>query len=349
MVYSMNTGAFPRSVTMADVNGDGKPDVIVTNTAFDNATVFLNIGRGIFTIQITIPSNGGGSPYSVAAGDINGDGKPDIIIANYEGDTIGILINKGDGTFFAQKIFSLGIGSSPRFVTTFDLNNDGKLDIVVVNSGGDNVVVFLNNGDGTSFTQVTYSMNTGSSPRCAAVGDVNGDGKPDMIVANSDANNLCVLFNNGNGKFFIQATYSVNTGSSPSFVVTNDVNGDGKSDIVVANSGGDNVGVLLNKGNGNFFAQTTYLTGSGSSPASVVAADVNGDTKPDIIVANSGRDNVGVLFNQGDGSFSAQTEYSTGSGSYPTCVAAADVNGDAKLDIIVANYGSDSVDVFLAC
>ncbi|CAF1223666.1 unnamed protein product, partial [Rotaria magnacalcarata] len=133
---------------------------------------------------------------------------------------------------------------------------------------------------------------------------------------------------------------------TPFSVFAVDVNGDGKPDIIVANSASNNVGVLLNIGNGTFAVQTTYSTGSGSAPYCVVAVDVNGDGKPDIIVANYYSNNVGVLLNIGHGTFAAQATYSTGSG--PICVAAPDINGDGKPDIIVTNAGSNNVGVLLA-
>ncbi|CAF0987895.1 unnamed protein product [Adineta ricciae] len=349
LVYPINGGSFPRSVTVDDMDGDGKPDIIVTNTALDNATVLFNKGSNMFIMQPNKATDNGASPYFVATGDINGDKKPDIAVANYDGDNIGILINKGDGTFFSQAIYSMSIGSSPRFVTLIDANGDSKLDIVVANSGADNIGIFINKGDGTYFPQVTYSMGTGSSPRSVSTGDVNGDNIPDIVVANFDGNNVVVLFNQGNGAFLIQGTYSTNVGSSPNSVIIVDVDGNKKSDIIVANSGGDNIGVLINKGDGTFHAQKTYSTGKGTSPMSLVSADINGDTKNDIIVANSGKDNVGILLNNGDGSFFSKTTYSTGTGSYPICVTAADMNADSKPDIIVANYGLDNVNVILAC
>ncbi|CAF3685790.1 unnamed protein product [Rotaria socialis] len=127
--------------------------------------------------------------------------------------------------------------------------------------------------------------------------DVNDDGKLDIIVANTLSNNVGVLLNIGNGTFTAQATYSTGSGSSPNFVVAADVNGDGEPDIIVANTGSNNVGVLLNIGNGTFAAQATYSTGSGSSPYFIVVADVSGNGKPDIIVANIDSNNVGVLLN----------------------------------------------------
>ncbi|CAF4564181.1 unnamed protein product, partial [Rotaria magnacalcarata] len=146
----------------------------------------------------------------------------------------------------------------------------------------------------TIFTaQTTYS--TGSKPSSLNVVDVNGDGKPDIIVTNRGSNNVGVLLNIGNGTFSAQATYS--TDSSPGSVAAADVNGDGKPDIIVANSNSNNVGVLLNTGSGTFAVQTTCSTGAGSNPYYVAVGDVNSDSKPDIIVANYGSNNISVLLN----------------------------------------------------
>jgi len=145
--------------------------------------------------------------------------------------------------------------------------------------------------------------------------------------------------------FFNQTTYS--TGSNPTSVVVVDVNSDNKPDIVVANQGDSNVGVLLNTGYGTFLSQTTYTVGN--SPYSVAGADVNGDNKPDIVVANEGSNTVGVLLNAGNGTFLSQTTYAVGVNARPYSVAAADVNSDNQTDIVVANYGSKDIGVLLHC
>lgn len=243
----------------------------------------------------------------------------------------------------------MATGSSPRSVTAIDVNADGKADIIVANSGADNVGVLPNNGDGTFGAQVSYTVGTGAAPASVASSDVNADGKADIIVANSGVNNVGVLLNNGDGTFAAQTTYSTGSGSTPIFVTTADVDGDNEMDIIVANSDGDNVGVLLNNGDGTFAAQTIYSTGTDSAPVSVAVNDADADGDDDIVVANQGGNSVGLFLNQGAGTFSTQTTYSTGTGSSPSSVVLADVSGDGKNDIIVANYGSDSVNVFLAC
>ena len=232
-------------------------------------------------------------------------------------------------------------GSLPIFVTVNDVNGDKQLDIIVVNLNANNVEVLINTGTGTFNNQKTYP--TGNLPKSVAVTDVNGDSKPDIIVANSGTNNVGVLFNTGSGTFLGQTIYP--TDFRPSSVAAVDVNGDNKPDIILANSGSNNVGVLFNTGSGTFTVQTTYPTGPNSTPTSLVVVDVNGDSKPDIIVANYDTSNVGALFNTGNGTFSVQTTYPTGFSSNPISVVVVDVNGDTKPDIVVANYGGNSVGV----
>ncbi|CAF4258355.1 unnamed protein product [Rotaria magnacalcarata] len=243
----------------------------------------------IFTNQTTYSI--GTSSQSLNVVDVNGDGKPDIIVVNYGSDNVGVLLNIGNGTFAAQATYSTGYW--PSIVVAVDVNGDGKPDIIVANSGSNNTGVLLNTGNGTFAAQTTYSI--GYCPISVVAADVNDDGKPDIIVANYASDNVGVLLNTGNGTFAAQKTYSNGSGSYPSYVAAADVNGDGKSDIIVANYGSGNVGVLLNIGNGTFTAQATYSTGSGSYPSYVAAADVNGDNKLDIIVVNSGYSNVDVF------------------------------------------------------
>jgi hypothetical protein len=182
-----------------------------------------------------------------------------------------------------------------------------------------------------------------------AVVDVNSDSKPDIIFANHYGDNVGVLLNKGNGTFTTQTTYRTGSNSGPTSVAVIDVNNDSKPDIIVTNYYGDNVGILLNRGNGTFTAQTTYTTSSNSLPSSVAVVDVNSDSKLDIIVTNYNGDNVGVLLNEGNGTFTTQTTYTTGSNSGPSTVVVIDVNSDSKPDIIVANKLNGNVGVLLAC
>jgi hypothetical protein len=256
-------GGQPYGVAIADVNGDGKPDIVAGNYNADTVSVLLNAGTGTtlaFATQVTYSV--GSSPYGVAIADVNADGKPDIVATNDGSATVSVLLNNGTGTtlaFATQVTYS--VDSDPYEVAIADVNADGKPDIVAVNEGSGTVSVLLNSGNGTTLafaTQVTHIVD--SDPTGVAIADVNADGKPDIVAANNGAGTVSVLLNTGTGTtlaFATQVTYSV--GSYPFGVAIADVNADGKLDIVATNEGSNTVSVLLNAGTGTTLAFATHV------------------------------------------------------------------------------------------
>jgi hypothetical protein len=275
-------GYVAESIAVRDVNGDGKPDIVVANqcVGYGNCSngggVGVLLGNGDGTFQKAVGYDSDGIAESVAVADVNGDGKPDIVVANYcvsgcadgTNSTVGILLGNGDGTFEPVVIIYSGGYASPS-VAVADVNGDGKPDIAVsdqctsgnLNSGcidPEGVVsVLLGNGDGSFQAAVTYGTG-GASAYSMAVADVNEDGKPDLVVANGCADSGCsnngvvgVLLGNGDGTFQAAVTYD-SGGRYALSVAVADVNRDGKPDIVVANDWVSTnnlsgiVGVLLN-------------------------------------------------------------------------------------------------------
>ena len=305
--------------------------------------------------------SGGSEAYSLAVADVNGDGKPDLVVANANGDTVGVLLGNGDGTFQTAVTYRLG-GYHATSVVVADVNGDGKPDLLVASCGsGSNcangtVSVLLGNGDGTFLTAVGYASG-GSGATSVAVRDLNGDGKPDLVVGNYCVNSSCVngvvgvLLGNGDGTFQTAVTYP-SDGIYAFSVAAADVNGDGKPDLLVANllnnnSTAGSVSVLLGNGDGTFQTAVTYDSG-GYEALSLAVADVNGDGKFDLLVANAcvngnNCDNgaVGVLLGNGDGTFQAAVGYGSGgndvAGAVVGSVTVADVNGDGWPDVLVAN------------
>ena len=181
---------------------------------------------------------------SVTAGDLNADGKLDLITANSASNNASVLIGNGDGTF--QTAVNYGVGTTPNSVTAGDLNGDGKLDLMIANSGSNSASVLIGNGDGTFQTVVNYTV--GISPSWVTVADLNGDGKLDLITANINLANpissdISVLIGNGDGTFQIRVNYNV--GHNPQSVAAADLNGDGKLDLITANPLSSSVTVLL--------------------------------------------------------------------------------------------------------
>jgi hypothetical protein len=316
------------SIAVADVNGDGKPDLLVANICADSSctsgSVAVLLGNGDGTFQKAVAySSGGYESESVAITDVNGDGKPDILVANYcasssdcSNGSIGVLLGNGDGTFHSAVSYGSG-GAFSIALAVGDLNGDGKPDVVVTNDVG--VGVLLGDGDGTFQAAVNYNTGPSSNRALAvAIADVNGDSKLDLLVVHWCNDNDCgegntgtlnVLLGNGDGTFQSAVTYLSGGADSKSLAVA-DVNGDGKPDVVVTgcdnmdNCANGTAGVLLGNGDGTFQPAVNYASGGFEAP-SVAVADLNGDGKPEVIVANecvvypeNCNGSVGVLINR---------------------------------------------------
>ncbi|CAF3306064.1 unnamed protein product [Rotaria sp. Silwood2] len=341
--YAAGSGTY--SVAVADLNRDTKPDIIGPNDMAGTISILLNRGDGTYNPQVVYTTGGTAShPEGVTASDLNGDGNLDIIVANYGANNIGIFMGTGVGTYAPQVAVATGAGSGPQAVAASDVNGDGNADIIVANFDGNKVGVFLGTGHGTFSPQVTYPTDAGSRPRSVVVADLNDDNKGDIIVANREGSYVAVFFNKGDGTFYPQVKYSTGAGSWPRSVVVADVNGDGTLDVIVANSRTNNVGIFLNKGDGTLATQTTLPTDP--LPRAVTVADINDDGKIDILYISSANDNFGLYCNTGNGIFVLQGPYAVGAGSSPYGIAAADLNGDGKIDIVVGNHGTNNVGVF---
>jgi hypothetical protein len=321
--------------------GNGTP---TGNVAFNDTTAGVPLGTVSLSSSTLVTGFApqqvyavGNSPDAVAVGDFNGDGIPDLAIANQSDATVSVLLGNGDGAFQTQVTYA--VGSQPSAIAVGDFNGDGKLDLAVVNKNGSTVSILLGNGDGTFQTQVTYAV--GSNPLAIAVGDFNGDGKLDLAVANQSANTVSILLGNGDGTFQTQVTYAV--GDNPNSIVVGDFNGDGKLDLAVANANSSTVSVLLGNGDGTFQTQVTYAVGS--DPDGIAVGDFNGDGKQDLAVANERGSSVSMLLGNGDGTFQTQVTYAVGGD--PDAIAVGDFNGDGKLDLAVANANSSTVSVLL--
>jgi hypothetical protein len=355
------------STAVADVNGDGKLDLLVANECIssDNCTsgnvgVLLGNGDGTFHAA-QVYSSGGYLATSIAVADVNGDGKPDVLVAHTCGDStcsdrgvVGVLLGNGDGTFQPAQTYGAG-GYRTVSVAVADVNRDGKPDVVVANefivcvdhSCRDNgsAGVLLGNGDGTFQTAQAYD--SGSFYALSlAVGDVNRDGNPDLLVGHNDGTNhgrstVSVLLGNGDGTFQTAQKHD-SGGYQVTSIAVQDVNGDDRPDVLVVNRGertndfsNGKVSVLLGNGDGTFAPRISYRGASYAS--SIAVGDVNRDGKPDLLIKDAW--GLGTWLGNGDGTF----QFPGRSGprrspapGYPNPIVWADLNGDGRPDVSLA-------------
>ena len=340
-----SAGNHTHAVRMADLNGDGKLDLVTANAGSATVSVLLGNGDGTFQPKTDYATAATGEPKSVAIGDLNGDGKRDFVTANQASNNVSVLLGNGDGSFQTHVEYAATVGDHEAAIG--DLNRDGIPDIAVAGWGGSVLSVLVGNGNGSFQTKVDYV--TGTAPHSIVIEDFNGDGNTDLATANHDSNDISILLGNGNGIFPSKIDYAAGLG--PHSIRAGDLNGDGALDLVIANDSSNNASVLLGNGNGTFQAKVDYSTGT--TPKSVTISDINSDGRLDIVTSNidnnypdlvnAGGDSVSVLLGNGDGTFQAKTDYTVGQG--PFSVVVGDLNGDNKPDLATANWHDNNVSV----
>jgi hypothetical protein len=346
VTYSTGASLRPLSVAVGDLNYDNQLDIIEANSGTDSIGVLLGNGNGTFSVVKLYPIGTGSQPYSLALSDFNNDSRLDIVVANHGTSNVAILFGYGNGTFGNQMNFSTGFSSLPYWVSVGDFNNDNRTDIATANFNTNNVGILLGNGNGTFATVVFYTTGDGSQPRCIKVGDFNNDNILDLAVASSGTDLVSLLFGYGDGTFLLGVPDTTGINSEPYGLAIGYFNNDTRLDIAVTNTINGTILVHLANGSQTFAGMISYNTSIGSQPHSIAIADLNKDGWLDIVVANYGTDNVGVLFGLSNRKFSNMATIPTGNNSAPYSVAIADFDNDHQLDIVVTNSGTDNIAIF---
>jgi hypothetical protein len=371
------------SVALGDLNGDGKLDVVATHGAFDEdppalkrlrlVSVLYGRGKGRFgpphNYEIGQPGDLQGA-FSIALGDVNGDGKADVVTGNRASKSVSLLMNDGHGAL--ERPINYSLARQPWDVALADLNGDGSRDIATGNPN--TVSILLNDGEGTFGAVHEYPA--GRSTWAFAVADLSGDGRPDIATANRRRNSTSVLVNQGDGSFGAPVDYR--TAPGPATVAVGDVNGDGKADLISGNGSTDDggrqvesVSILLGRGDGTLRPRRDYRLGKDLNEEDVLffirtvrIADVNADRKPDLVTANTAGSDLGmgvdstwlmtVFVNGGKGTFRRHFNYGIrslfhlGFGRGPEAIALGDVNGDGRTDVVEGGQTrSNDVSLFI--
>jgi hypothetical protein len=343
---SFPTGQFPHGVAIADMNGDGRPDMVVANSNGPSVSILLGQADGTFGPKTDFLLQE--SPVVLVTGDFNGDGKIDVAVTGSSGVTI--LLGNGDGTLRTPVTYPST--NAPYLLAVSDFNQDGKLDLVLAGACGNTcgfVSVLLGKGDGTF--QAGTDFSAGGVPSAFTVSDLNADGIPDLALANMASISVnggtggfvCVLLGNGDGTFKAPVNYA--SGTNIAGIAAGDVTGDKVTDLIVTHYFGATVAMLKGNGDGTFQPEQQESTDTSLGSAYIQLLDVNKDGRLDLVMSSVFNNGAAVLMGNGDGTFQPTAVYETG--SQPYFFTTGDVNGDGNTDLVVVDSYGNYVTILL--
>ncbi len=349
-------GSGPQFICNADLDGDGKADLVVANGDSNTVTIYHNNsipGTISFSEVASFTMGATGYPIGVAAGDLDGDGKPEIIISNYYTQTLQFLLNASTpGHILMDSVLSVPSGNYILGASIADLNGDGKPEVVVACQGSNLLSVYTNSstlGHISFSNESTILAPSGGSPFRVLVADLDGDGKPDLAAANTYAGTVSAYLNTTptGGTISFAPNVDFTTGNFPEGLAIADIDGDGKPDMIVANNNDNTLSLFHNTstvGSVSFAPQLTV--NSGYAAYDLVVADFDGDGHPDIAVVDQYSNTVSVHRNistPGTIAISANVDYTTG--NIPYSITTADFDGDGKPDLATANDADNTFTV----
>ena len=347
----------PYVMLSADLDSDGDVDLAVANEEGSTITVFRNLGNSsgkFLAVQASTPDGfpTGAYPTGGRVADFNRDGIPDVITANFHGNSVTILLGAGTGDTYrltAPTSYPTAAGAETSNLAVGDLNRDGIPDVIATNPQTSSISVFLGRGDGTLAPGRNVIIGTAgvSQPYSVAIGDFDGDGINDAAIADNDSATIFIELGNGDGTFRLAPVQPAIGGIQSFIVIAHDMNLDGNLDLVVTNRSSDDLSVVLGRGDGTFRAAIVTSTGPSTGPYALAVEDFDLDGIPDVVTANFVSSTAVVLLGVGDGRFHARIDAGkTGQVTYG--VATGDFDGDRKPDFATANALSNDMTVKLS-
>lgn len=349
-VYSTGNSSAPKSIATADLNKDGRLDLVTANEGTDSVSVFFAFDYVSFTTHMIDIPDSRPQPIGIATGDFNNDHLLDIVVGNMGSNTLGIYLGYGNGTFSGQITLPIEDSSMTNSLTVDDLNHDNCLDLAFVNLGTGTLGVFLGYGNGSFQSLLSYSIGDWCTPFSIAIADMNRDNQADIIVSGSNENSegtVWLFLGAGNGSFERNQVHSIADGMNIRWLAVDDLNNDTFLDIAFVNSDANSVGLIFGYGNGSFGNMTTLFTGNNSEPYSLALGDLNGDKTIDIAAANRLSGTISLFFGYGNGTFSSQRIPALRIDAYDPVIVIHDVNNDTILDILFTdNQRASRIGIF---
>jgi hypothetical protein len=345
-------GMVPEGINVGDMDGDGTPDILVTNNSNNTISILRNIGTNkSISFASKVDFNVGAGPGCISLGDLDGDGKLDVVVGNFDGNTISVLRNlsTGGNLNFATKV-DYAVGNGPSNIAIGDIDGDGKPDVAVATVNSTTFFSIFRNisSVGSINFDSRNDIQTGNNPFDIKIADIDGDTKPDVVVTNIQDNNVSIFRNiSTSGSMSFATRTSRGTVGGPRCVAIVDIDGDGKLDLTTSNSDSNYISVIRNmSASGSINMSSAKYLPAGLFPMNIAVGDIDGDGKPDILTVNVEGNNVSVFRNictSGNVDLTSRVDFSAG--DYPYDAVIVDINEDGKPDIIVSNRNNNSISV----